>query len=126
LPSVDPRAVEIVHTLGELEASVAAAEDALLVRDWAKIDGLLSDQRRLTQALQNVLEESVDDRPQAFTDEVHRRVAGVVQRRADQLRRLTAFNYGLGQRLKLVSQSREMRRVHTTDNSSPRIIDSLQ
>jgi len=126
LPSVDPRAAEIIATIVEFEDSVAAAELALAVRDWPQIDALLSTQHRLTHALANALDETREARPQAFTDEVHRRIGLISERRADQLRRLIAFNHLVKQRLTMISRTREMRRVNVESRPSARILDTLQ
>ncbi len=126
MPSVDPRAAEIIGTIVEFEQSVAEAEGALVIRDWPRIDALLSDQRRLTHALANALEATRDARPQTFTDEVNRRLGGITERRADQLRRLIAFNHLVNSRLTMIARSRGMRRSSADTSPAPRILDSLQ
>jgi hypothetical protein len=126
LPSVDPRAAEIIATVTEFEASVGAAEAALVARDWPRIDALLSTQHRLTHALANALEETRDARPEAFTNEVNRRIAGILARRDDQLRRLIAFNHLVKERLTMISRTREIRRVHVDSRPAARILDILQ
>jgi hypothetical protein len=126
LPSVDPRAAEIVATMAEFDQSVEAADTALIARDWLRLDALLATQHRLTHAIANALEETRDTRPQAFTDEVNRRIGLISERRADQLRRLIAFNHLVKQRLMVISRTREMRRVNVEAQPPPRIIDSMQ
>lgn len=119
-------AAEIIKIMGEFEASVTEAEAALVLRDWARIDALLSTQHRLTHALTNALDESRDVRPQAFTDEVNRRLRGIVEKRDDQMRRLIAFNHLVKQRLTIISRSREMRRVNVDKRPAARVLDLLQ
>jgi hypothetical protein len=126
LRSVDPRAAEIIKTITAFEESVAAAEAALEVRDWARVDALLSEQHRLTHALANGLEETNGQRPQAFTDEVNRRIKGISERRADHLRRLIAFNHLVKERLSVISRGREMRRVNAPSTPAARILDTMQ
>jgi hypothetical protein len=126
LPSVDPRAAQIMTTITEFEASVGAAETALIARDWPQIDALLATQHRLTHALANGLDETRDERPQAFSDEVNRRITLILETRADQLRRLIAFNHLVKERLTMISRSREMRHMHSPDTPAPRILDSRQ
>jgi hypothetical protein len=126
LPSVDPRAAEIMHVFAEFDASVAVAETALVARDWVQLDALLSDQHRLTHALANALEETRDARPQAFSDEVQRRLALISERRADQMRRLIAFNHLVKQRLVVISRVREMRRVNVETQPPARILNLMQ
>jgi hypothetical protein len=122
----DPRVREIIETIVEFERSVAMAETAVVARDWPRIDALLADQHRLTHALANLLEETGDARPQAFTDEVHRRIGLISERRADQLRRLIAFNHLVKQRLMVISRTRDMRRVNVESQPAPRILDTMQ
>ena len=116
----------MVCAIVEFERSVAAAEAALVKRDWARIDALLADQRRLTHELANALEATRDVRPQAFTDEINRRIAGISDRRADQLRRLIAFNHLVNSRLTMISRSRGMRRANTEQLPAPRVVNTLQ
>jgi len=125
LPSVNGRAAEIIETIAEFDRSVAAADAALTVRDWPRIDALLATQHRLTHALLNALDETRDVRPQAFTDEVNRRIGLISERRADQLRRLIAFNHLVKQRLMVISRTREMRRLNVAAQP-PRILDLMQ
>jgi hypothetical protein len=126
LPSAEPRGADIVLLMNELERSVGAAEEALVVRDWPEVDGLLSRQRQLTIALRSVLEDTRLDRPVAFTNEVQRRAVAIFERREDQLRRLIAFNHAVGTRLSLIARSREIRRGYADDASKPRILDDLR
>jgi hypothetical protein len=126
LQSVNARAAEIVETLAEFDRSVAAADVALIARDWPQIDALLATQHRLTHALLNALDETRDVRPPAFSVEVDRRIALIAERRADQLRRLIAFNHLVKQRLMVISRTREMRRVNVAAEQAPRILDSMQ
>lgn len=123
--SVDPRAAEIMKTLAEFDASVDDAETALARRDWKRVETMLGTQHRLTHALANALDESRDDRPQTFTDEVNRRIQRISDRRADQLHRLIAFNHLVKARLTVISRAREMRRVHVVPDA-PRILDLQQ
>lgn len=125
-PSVDPRAAEIIKIIAEFEHSVLAAEAALAERDWEQIDALLGMQHRLTHALANLLEETRADRPQAFSDEVDRRVSRIFEQRAGQLRRLVAFNHVVKERLTVISRTREMRRVNVESQPAARIFDTLQ
>lgn len=126
MPPVDPRAAEIVGTITEFEASVAEAEEALVVRDWPQLDALLSTQHRLTHELANLLDATRDARPAAFNEQVDRRIAGISDRRADQLRRLIAFNHAVKERLTVISRTREMRRVNVASQPPSRILDLLQ
>ncbi len=126
LPSADPRAAQIIRLIGDLEASVEAAEPALATRDWEFVEERLSEQHRLTHAIANLLAETADIRPAAFTAELDRRVARVKERRDDQLRRLMAFNHAIKSRLSMIARSREMRRVHVSSHSPSRIIDTIK
>jgi hypothetical protein len=126
LPSVDPRAAEIIKTISDFETSVEAAEAALEARDWARVDALLAEQHRLTHALANGLDETSGQRPQSFTDEVNRRIRGISERRADHLRRLIAFNHLVKQRLTVISRGREMRRGNGPSTPAARILDTMQ
>jgi hypothetical protein len=126
LPSVDPRAADIIATIAEFDASVAGADAALIGRDWPAVDAELTTQHRLTHALTNLLDETRDVRPQAFTDEINRRIDLIVERRGDQLRRLIAFNHLVKQRLALISRTREMRRVNVPARPPARILDLMQ
>jgi hypothetical protein len=116
----------MIKAIAEFEASVAVAEGALGVRDWSAIDVALDNQHRLTHALANLLDETRDARPQAFTDEVNRRIRLISEQRADQLRRLIAFNHLVKERLTVISRSREMRRVNVSSHRPSRILDTLQ
>jgi hypothetical protein len=116
----------MMRTFAEFDASVAAADAALVARDWAQLDLLLSDQHRLTHALANALDETRGARPQAFSDEVQRRLALISERRADQMRRLIAFNHLVKQRLTVISRVREMRRVNVVSRPPARILDLMQ
>jgi hypothetical protein len=126
LRSANPQAAEIIETIAEFERSVEAAETPLAARDWDEVDALLTTQHRLTHALANLLEATRDARPEAFTAEVNRRIGGISERRADQLRRLIAFNDLVKQRLTMISRVREMRRVNVESQPPPRILDSKQ
>jgi hypothetical protein len=126
LPSVDPRAAQIIKLIVEFEASVADAETAFLARNWGRVDALLSTQHRLTHGLRNALEETAGERPQSFTDEVDRRIGGISERRADQLQRLIAFNHLVKERLTMIARSREMRRGSAATRPRARILDTLQ
>jgi len=126
LPLVDPRAGEIIRLIGELEASVEAAEPALVARDWKFIEERLSEQHRLTHAVANLLAETHDIRPAAFTAELDRRVERIKERRDTQLRRLMAFNHAVKSRLSMIARSREMRRVHVSSRPPARIIDTIK
>jgi hypothetical protein len=114
-----------MKTIAEFEASVNAAEGALAARAWSRIDSLLATQHRLTFALANLLEETKDVRPESFTDEVNRRIANISDQRADQLRRLIAFNHLVKQRLTMISQSRALRQQYGRSPKS-RILDLRQ
>jgi hypothetical protein len=127
LPSGNSPAAEISAIFAEFDRSVAAADTALAARDWPQIDALLGTQHRLTHALANALEETCAVRPPAFSEEVDRRLKLISARRADQLRRLTAFNHLVKQRLTVISRTREMRQVHVASGPPPpRLLDSLQ
>ena len=126
MPPGDPRAAESVKTIAQFEHSVGEAEIALVARHWPRINALLSTQHRLTHALANLLDATHDERPPAFTEEVNRRIAAISERRADQLRRLIAFNHLVKQRLTVISRSREMRRVNVESRPPPRILDTLR
>jgi len=123
LPSVNPRAAEIIKTITDFEASVAEADAALAARDWPRIDALLARQHRLTHGLANLLEETAAERPPSFTDEVFRRIKRIFDQRDDQLRRLVAFNHLVKERLVIVSRSRELYRV-TQGEKRPRLLDT--
>jgi hypothetical protein len=125
LLSVDPRAADIIETLAQFDASVAEADAALIARDWPQVDASLNTQHRLTHALANALEETRDARPQAFTDELNRRIRLISERRDDQLRRLMAFNHLVKQRLMVISRTREMRRGNVVEPPS-RVLDILR
>ncbi len=112
--------------IAEFDRSVTAAEASLGTRNWTELDALLDAQHRLTHALLNALDETRDVRPAAFTEEVMRRFKLITDRRADQLRRLTAFNHMIKQRLMVISRTREMRRVNVSARQAPRILDSMQ
>ncbi len=112
--------------IAEFDRSVTAAEISLSTRNWTEIDALLDAQHRLTHALLNALDETRDVRPAAFTEELTRRFTLITDRRADQLRRLIAFNHMVKQRLTIISRTREMRRVNVPEQVRPRILDSLQ
>jgi hypothetical protein len=126
LRSADPRAAEIIKAVTDFENSVEAAEPALAVRDWARVEKLLAAQHRLTHKLANLLDETRDERPQAFSDEVNRRIDGIRDRRADQLRRLIAFNHLVKTRLTMISRSREMRRMNGASQPPARVLDTRQ
>lgn len=126
MPSVNARAADIIEMIAEFDRSVAAAEASLSARNWTEIEALLDAQHRLTHALLNALEETRDVRPPAFTEEVKRRFTIITDRRADQLRRLIAFNHMVKQRLIVISRTREMRRVNVLKDQPPRILDSMQ
>jgi hypothetical protein len=126
LPSVNTRAADIIEMIAEFDRSVTAAEISLSTRNWTEIDALLDAQHRLTHALLNALDETRDVRPAAFTEELTRRFTLITDRRADQLRRLIAFNHMVKQRLTIISRTREMRRVNVPEQVRPRILDSLQ
>jgi hypothetical protein len=126
LPSADPRAAAILRTLTAFEESVAAADVALAERNWAGVEALLDAQHRLTHALANALDETLDVRPQSFTDEVHRRIAEIREQRADQLRRLVAFNHLVKARLSVIARAREMRRSGGQSGPAPRLLNTLQ
>ena len=126
LRSVNVQPAEIVETLAEFDRSVAAADVALTARDWPQIDALLATQHRLTHALMNALDATRDVRPPAFSLEVDRRIGLIAERRADQLRRLIAFNHLVKQRLMVISRARDMRRVNVGAQPAPRILDTMQ
>ncbi len=109
MPSVDPRAAEIIKTITDFEVSVEAAEAALAKRAWKRVEKLLADQHRLTFALANLLDETRDIRPASFTAEVDRRLSKITAQRDDQLKRLIAFNHLVRQRLTMIAKSRAMR-----------------
>jgi hypothetical protein len=124
LPSVDPRATEIIKTIAEFEASVQEAEAPLAARAWDRVEKLLTDQHRLTSLLANLLDETRAVRPAAFSAEVDRRLQQISDQRADQLRRLIAFNHLVKQRLTMIAKSRGLR----ADQREPvaRILDLRQ
>ncbi len=126
MPSVDPRAAEIIRTIVEFETSVGAAESALAARDWPQLNDLLDAQHRLTAALLNALHETRDIRPPGFTDEVRRRLRQISDRRDDQLRRLVAFNHLVKQRLTMMARGREMRRLSDSNRPAPRLINTMR
>lgn len=126
MPSVNLRAVEIIETIAEFEQSIAAGDTALAARDWPQLEALLDAQHRLTHALLNKLDETRGLRPPAFNAEVDRRIGRAVERRADQLRRLIAFNHLVKQRLTAISHMREMRRVNVATNEPARVFDEMR
>jgi hypothetical protein len=65
-------------------------------------------------------------RPAAFSAELDRRIASIKERRADQLRRLVAFNHLVRQRLTIISRSREMGRFSVASQAPARILDTVQ
>lgn len=119
---------EIVALVGELDASVVKAETFLLARDWEQLEILLADQRRLTHAIANGIALSNGQRPEAFDDELQRRLAAVQGRRADQMRRLEAFHHAIGSRLSVMARAKAMRRatrpVALLDR--PALLDSMR
>ncbi len=126
LQSVDPRAAEIIKIMGEFEASVETAEAALVARDWGKLDTLLSVQHRLTAALANALDETRDERPQAFTDEVNRRLRRISERRAGPNAPSDCVQSLREATFEVISRTREMRRVNVASRPPARVLDLLQ
>ncbi len=124
MPSADPRAAEIIKVVADFEASVDGAEVALVARDWVSVEAALSDQHRLTHALANLLEATQACRPAAFSEEVDRRMAGISERRDDQLRRLIAFNHLVTSRLSMMARARHLRRTGVDTRGASRILDT--
>jgi hypothetical protein len=117
----------IVVLVGELERSVADAETALIARDWQHLGELLTEQRRLTHAVANAVDETNGQRPDGFDQEFQRRLKAIELKRADQMRRLQAFNSAVGSRLAVMARAKTMRRtLANPDDRPPILINTLK
>jgi hypothetical protein len=115
----------IVALVTELERATAAAEEALVAREWTQLELLLADQRRVTQAIANAVAATDGQRPARFNIELRRRLDVVDRRRADQLRRLKAFHDAVGSRLSVMARAKAMRRAtQQPGGPQPALIDS--
>jgi len=118
---------EIVALVTELESLVVAAEDLLVVRDWARLERSVSDQRRVTHALEKAMTATAGQRPESFERELHARIARIARRRADQLARLEAFRDAVGSRLAVMAKAKAMRRAaRPLGGPVPALINSLR
>jgi hypothetical protein len=118
---------EIVALVTELERLVVAAEDLLVRRDWPALEVSARDQRRVTHALEKVMDATAGERPAQFERELSARIARIARRRADQLRRLEAFRDAVGARLATMAKAKAMRRAaRPIGGPTPALINSLR
>lgn len=117
---------QIVALVTELERCTNIAEDALVGRQWAELELLLAEQRRITHALANAVTQSTGERPGRFDAELRRRLDAVDRRRSDQLRRLQAFHDAVGSRLTVMARAKAMRRAAQPAGTHSALIDSLR
>jgi len=118
---------EIVALVTELEGLVVAAEELLVERDWAELERSVSDQRRVTHALEKAISATDGQRPDPFERELQMRIARIAHRRADQLRRLEAFRDAVGSRLSTMAKAKAMRRAaRPLGGPVPALINSLR
>lgn len=117
----------IVTLVTDLDTSVRNAEEILIARDWAALEGVLAEQRRLTHAISNAIALTNGRRPDAFDIELQRRLTGIEGRRADQMRRLEAFHHAVGSRLSVMARAKAMRRAgRSAVVDRPALLDSLR
>lgn len=118
---------QIVALMNEFDASVSLAEEFLLARAWPELKAALADQRRLTHAVSNLVAASKGRRPEAFNEELRRRLRTIEEKRADQRRRLVAFRDAVGSRLTMLGRAKAMQRaVRSTDGPPPAIINAFR
>ncbi|HEY8312723.1 MAG TPA: hypothetical protein VIG51_01000 [Candidatus Baltobacteraceae bacterium] len=96
----------ILVELDAIEALCAGMERALMGQDWARMDGLVADSRRVTHALENAYAAAAPVRDELFDAEVLRRLRSVDAVRRNQMGRLQYFHDAVGDRLQLLGRAK--------------------
>ena len=77
---------------------------------WSDLDLTLADQRRVTQALINVVHATMNERTPEFDDQLKRRIDRIYAVRDNQLKRLMVYRDNIRKRLRVLSQAKQVRR----------------
>ncbi|MBV8370303.1 MAG: hypothetical protein JO036_15460 [Candidatus Eremiobacteraeota bacterium] len=94
---------EIARTIAALERSCLDADAALVERRWAGVDAAFKTQTALTDLLARLFDAAPDAAP-ANDAKVARRVGRIIAYRADQLRRMQAYQASVGARLENIGK----------------------
>ncbi|HXF33682.1 MAG TPA: hypothetical protein VN603_03855 [Candidatus Acidoferrales bacterium] len=101
---------EIVALVEELDQLCADGERHLMSLRWSDLDLTLADQRRVTQALINVVHATMNERTPEFDDQLKRRIDRIYAVRDNQLKRLMVYRDNIRKRLRVLSQAKQVRR----------------
>ena len=99
--------------LRSLEELCGTLETALMRRRWSELDTAIADSRRVTNALQNAMEDARHVRDEQFDESVLRRIRFVHAIRQNQMVRLQQFNDAIGERLSLLARWKSAARSMT-------------
>lgn len=101
-PDATVEAVE--RELRSLERLVAENERLLTARNWDGFEDNFRDQRRVTHALQNAMEEAGVDREGPYGQKVMKRLRYIYAVRQNQMERLKSYQGAIKERLNLLSR----------------------
>jgi nitrogen-specific signal transduction histidine kinase len=110
LDSVSEKISELIEQLEEL---CSEAERVLVARDWDALMSTLADQRRIIQALTNMVAATAGQRTEEFDRAANKRVRRILAFRENQLKRLETFRDSVRGRLQLISKAKQVGRYHT-------------
>lgn len=94
----------VERELRSLERLVAENERLLTARNWDAFENNFADQRRVTHALQNAMEEASVDRQGPYGQTVMKRLRYIYAVRQNQMERLKAYQGAIKERLNLLSR----------------------
>jgi hypothetical protein len=109
-PSANDLQREIVALVGELEELCARAERQLVALNWDDLQGTISDQRRVTQALINAIYATSGQRSDHFNKQLERHVLRIYAVRDNQLKRMQAFRDNVRARLRVIAKAKQASR----------------
>jgi hypothetical protein len=101
---------EIVALVEELDQLCADGERHLMGLRWSDLELTLADQRRVTQALINIVHATMNERTPEFDDQLKRRIDRIYAVRDNQLKRLMVYRDSIRKRLRVLSQAKQVRR----------------
>lgn len=108
---LDSASQRIDALIDELERLCAAAEKALVARQWGPLMESLADQRRVIADLTNTAHATADQRTAEFDATAQRRIRRIYAFRDNQLKRLEGFRDNVRGRLTLLSKVKQAGKV---------------
>lgn len=105
-PSAESTRDAVLIELQQLEALCGELENALMVRDWKRLERAIVDSRRIMHGLEVAFDNAAPARDAAFDAEIFRRLRKVEKIRENQMARLGYYRNSVAERLQLLGRAR--------------------